>query len=255
MTPLVRRSFLKEFSIGVSCAFVLFGIAPLAWGQHPAGHPGGTVVHVPPPPISHVPIYHAPIAPPMTHAPALYSPVAAPRIATVPSVGTLGIVVRPPRRPIRPFPVILIFSPPFAFGTPFWGFNSCGLTVCDLWWPWTYESTNIYSPGPISYVPQVSDSPPEAYGAERPDLPELDLKDGSILNVTDYWVVDNQLHFMIVEEEGAKPTEEVIPFDALDLQKTVDVNTRRGFRFMVRNEPFEQYIRDHPEGPPPAITP
>jgi hypothetical protein len=90
---------------------------------------------------------------------------------------------------------------------------------------------------------------------EQADLPQLYLKDGSILNVTDYWVVDNQLHFMMVEEEGAKPTEEVIPFDVLDLQKTVDANTRRGFRFMLRNEPFEQYVRDHPEGPPPEITP
>jgi hypothetical protein len=151
--------------------------------------------------------------------------------------------------------VILVYSPIFALGAPFWGFNSCGLTACDLYWPWTYESTNIDSPGPISYAPEVYGGPVEAYGMERPDLPELYLKDGSILNVTDYWVVDNQLHFMMVEEEGAKPTEEVIPFDVLDLQKTIDANARRGFRFMLRNEPFEQYVRDHPEGPPPEITP
>ena len=52
-----------------------------------------------------------------------------------------------------------------------------------------------------------------------------------------------------------KPEEQVIPFDELDLQKTVDVNTNRGFRFMLRNEPFEQYVRDHPEGPPATLKP
>jgi len=248
MTPLVCRSILREFSL-VVCGALVLGIAPLAWGQHPIGHPGGTMVHAPAPPI-----WHAPMVQPMPRAPVLYSPVAAPRISTIPSVGTLGIVVRPPRSPIRPFPVILVYSPLFAYGTPFWGFNSCGLTACDLYWPWTYELNNIYSPGPVSYVPQVYGGPSEAYGMEPPELPQLYLKDGSILNVTDYWVVDNQLHFMMVEAEGAKPTEEVIPFDVLDLQKTVDVNTRRGFRFMLRNEPFEQYVRDHPEGPPPNIT-
>jgi hypothetical protein len=175
---------------------------------------------------------------------------------TVSPVGTMGaIAIRPPRRPIRPFPVILVYSPVFAFGTPFWGFNSCGLTACDFFWPWTYGYNNISSPGPISYAPEVYGGPAEVYGEERPDLPELDLKDGTILDVSDYWVVDNRLHFMIVEQEGAQPTEEAIPFDALDLQKTIDANTRRGFRFMLRNEPVELYMRDHPEGPPSSIVP
>jgi hypothetical protein len=86
------------------------------------------------------------------------------------------------------------------------------------------------------------------YGEERPDLPQLFLKDGTVLNVTDYWLVDDQLHFAMIEEEeyGTKPAEHVIPFDALDLQMTIDANTRRGFRFVLRNEPLEQYLRDHP---------
>lgn len=250
MTPLGFRSVLREFSTVLGYALVL-STAPLAWGQHPVGHPGGTVVRVPAPPV-----FHSPMAQPVPRAPVTYAPVTAPRISTISPVGTMGaIAIRPPRRPVRPFPVILIYSPVFAYGTPFWGFNSCGLTACDLYWPWTYESNSIYSPGPINYGPEVYGGPAEVYGSESPELPELHLKDGTILNVTDYWVVDNQLHFMIAEEEGAKPTEEIVSFDALDLQKTIDVNTRRGFRFMLRDEPFEQYIRDHPEGPPSAITP
>ena len=251
MTPWVRRSILKAFTIVVGCVFAVWAVSPLAWAQHPVGHPGGTVVHVPAPPI-----YHVPMGQPIPRGPVMYAPTTGSRMAAGWSVGATGaIVVRPPRRPIRPFPVIFFYSPLFVYGVPFWGFNSCGWTTCDLLWPWTYGSTYIESPGPISYAPQVYSEPPEVYGEERPDFPELDLKDGTVLNVSDYWVVDNQLHFMIVEEEGAKATEEVIPFDALDLQKTIDANTQRGFRFMLRNEPFEQYMRDHPEGPPQTITP
>lgn len=101
---------------------------------------------------------------------------------------------------------------------------------------------------------QVYETTVNVYGQEREDFPQLFLKDGTILSVTDYWVVDGQLHFMMMEENGMKPAEHVIPFDALDLQTTVDANTQRGFRFMLRNEPFEQYVRDHPEGPPPIVT-
>jgi len=93
------------------------------------------------------------------------------------------------------------------------------------------------------------------YGEVSAELPQLYLKDGSILSVTDYWVVDDRLHFKIIEAEGAKPVEHDIPFDQLDLQKTIDVNTRRGFKFMLRNEPFEQYVRDHPDAPPADATP
>jgi hypothetical protein len=93
------------------------------------------------------------------------------------------------------------------------------------------------------------------YGEERSDLPLLFLKDGTILNVTDYWLGDGQLHFTLLQENRTKPAEQVIPFDALDLQTTVDANTRRGFHFMLRNEPFEQYVRDHPDAPPSTETP
>jgi hypothetical protein len=58
--------------------------------------------------------------------------------------------------------------------------------------------------------------------------------------------VENHLHFK-VEETGVRPVEQVIPFEELDLQKTIDANTQRGFRFLLRNEPFEQYLRDHPD--------
>jgi hypothetical protein len=149
--------------------------------------------------------------------------------------------------------VLVLYESPFLLGGPFWGLNSCWAT-CDLFWPWALGYTTVSSLGATNYISQEFEVPVYGYGEERPDLPQLFLKDGTILNVTDYWLVDNQLHFTMIDEEGAKPVEHVIPFDALDLQTTVDANTRRGFRFMLRNEPVEQYLRDHPEGPPPPIT-
>jgi hypothetical protein len=173
----------------------------------------------------------------------------------VPSTNALHtVVIRPPHRPIRPFPpVIIVFTPSFFFGTSLWGPYSCWSAICDSFWPGTFGYATVSSPGPTNYVTQVYETPVYVYGAERPDLPQLYLKDGTILNVTDYWLVDGQLHFTIIEEDGGK-LEQVIPFDQLDLQKTVDRDTQRGFRFMLRNEPLEQYVRDHPEGPPPVIT-
>jgi len=52
----------------------------------------------------------------------------------------------------------------------------------------------------------------------------------------------------------------VIGFDELDLQRTIDVNTQLGFKFVFRNEPWEKYLQDHPDltppvGPPPQKKP
>jgi hypothetical protein len=247
MSPLVRGSILKKFLIVVSCTLPVCVPTTLALAQYPAVRTAGGAVHISAPPISHVPISSAPI---------IRAPIFTPRISVAPSAGALG---RPgfrfPPRPIRPFPPVLIgYESPFLLGGPFWGLNPCWWATCDLFWSWTLGDTTVSS-GPTNYISRVYETPVYVYGEERPDLPQLFLKDGTILNVTDYWLVDDQLHFTIIEENGTKPAEQVIPFDALDLQTTVDANTRRGFRFMLRNEPFEQYLRDHPEGPPNIVTP
>jgi hypothetical protein len=110
-----------------------------------------------------------------------------------------------------------------------------------------------YEPAPQNYAaPQIYEYPVYLYGAGAPEMVELFLKDGTAIGVTDYWFVDGQVHFT-VPEEGAG--EQVISLDELDLQKTIDVNTRHGFRFVMRNEPWEQYLRDHPDETPPPVTP
>jgi hypothetical protein len=249
MAHAVGRSIPNPF---LSVAFCLIGmwVTPPAFAQRSYGHAAGGTVHMSAPPA-----YHSPVS-----APAYHAPVSSPHISTMrPASGFGTSRSLPPRRPIHRFPpVIVIDEFPFAFASPFLGFN-CWPANCDLFWPGMLDYA-VSSPGPTNYVSQVYDAPnfygsePD-YGMERDDTPQLYLKDGTILNVTDYWLVDEQLHFAIIQEDGVKPVEEVIPFEALDLQKTVDVNTRRGFRFMLRNEPLDQYVRDHPEGPPPALIP
>jgi hypothetical protein len=161
----------------------------------------------------------------------------------------------PPTRPIRPFPPTLIYYP-FPVGpAAFWPFNSCWWGNCNFFWTVGYVEVPYYQYSPPNYVlaPQPQYEPP-VYGEVSRDMPQLFLKDGSVLSVTDYWVVDDRLHFTMVEYEGGSPVEHDIPFDQLDLQKTIDVNTRRGFKFMLRNEPFDRYVQDHP-GTPPGDAP
>ena len=246
MSPLVPRLILKKFLIVVSCTLPVCVATTLASAQHAVVRSAGGVAHQSPPPISHVPI---------VSAPSIHAPISTLRSSAAPSAGALGMArFHPPRHPTRPFPpVLFLYESPFLFGGPFWGSNSCWAD-CDFW-PWALGTATVSSAGPANYVSEVYEIPVSVYGDERPDLPQLFLKDGTILNVTDYWLVDDQLHFTMIDENGPTAVEHVIAFDALDLQTTVDANTRRGFRFMLRNEPIEQYLRDHPEGPPPIVAP
>jgi hypothetical protein len=258
MALFVRLSILKRFLVVVSCTFLVCLPRHKVWAQHPIGSAAPharAAAHVPVVPISHPQVFQ----PPVIRSPILYAPAPASRI---PTSQPLGILARPipwsPRRPIHPLPPLVFFySPQFFFGGPWWGLGPCWSASCDLFWPGTFSYStvsSVSSPGPIVNVSQVYENPVYVYGAERPERPQVYLKDGAILNVTDYWLVDDELHVKMIEEDGAKPAEQVIPFDEVDLQKTVDASTRRGFRFVLRNEPLDRYLRDHSEDLPPVVT-
>jgi hypothetical protein len=190
---------------------------------------------------------------------------------------------RPPIGPIRPVhPVFPIFGFPvfglgFGFGGPFglgWGFNSFWGASCGPYWGWGYGCNSLplydygfgngYAPsnnvegqpensesGPLMY-----ENPPSVfmYGDEQRDLAQLYLKDGTVYNVTDYWLVNSELHFTMFTPGTEQSTEEVIDFDQLDLQKTIDVNTQRGFRFVLRNEPLDQYLQGTEQNQNPPVN-
>jgi hypothetical protein len=67
--------------------------------------------------------------------------------------------------------------------------------------------------------------------------------------------VNGEIHVSMVDEDSAKPVEDVIDFDELDLQTTLNVNQRRGFRFVKRDEPWQQFLKDHPDVTPPDVQP
>ena len=119
MSPLVRGLILEKFLIVLSCTLPVCISTTLAWAQHPAVRTGGGPVHTSAPPISHIPISSAPII----HAPMVYGPISTPRISGAPYAGALGTAgFRPPRRPIRPFPpVLIVYQAPFALAGPLLG--------------------------------------------------------------------------------------------------------------------------------------
>lgn len=223
-------------------------LAPEALAQHPSGHVGGPGIRVPAPPIPRPPISHPPVARP-------FSPV--PPASAFRAGGNL--LYRP--GPFHPRPIFPIYGYPI-YGYPFWGpqaqfwwlwaawpYNSCAWTNCYSWsWIAPYDTFRFYEYPPPAYTYSLYLS------SQERELPQLLLNDGTVLSVTDYWLVDNQVHFKIIEERSGRPVEQVIPLDALDLQTTVGVNTRRGFRFVLRDEAMDQYLEHHPNQPPPDWT-
>ncbi len=102
---------------------------------------------------------------------------------------------------------------------------------------------------------EIRNWPVYYYGEANSQFVQLYLKDGTVYNATDYWLVNGELHFKTVEENYTKVVEHEIDFGLLDLQMTIDVNTARGFRFVLRNEPLEQYLRDYPSTGSPTDAP
>ncbi|HLJ24518.1 MAG TPA: hypothetical protein VKT71_10465 [Candidatus Acidoferrales bacterium] len=253
--------------------FLTGGTARVAFAQHSGGH-AGAQGRVGSPPAAH-PVAPHPVAPyraPVT-LPGPRSFIVRPYGIGSPAPGfRTGYPFRPirPRRPIIPIIPIRIFSP-FGFGwfgSPFFGFGY-GWGIQPGFWPNcgtfldsgcnalpAYENTLGYdriSPPPLYSEPQfeIQNPPITYYAGENSQFVELFLKDGTVYSVTDYWLVNGELHFKTVTDHGTKVVEQTIDFSQLDLQRTIDVNTERGFRVVLRNEPLEQYLIDHP----PSTTP
>lgn len=186
-------------------------------------------------------------------------PIGAPHIAS--TLAPRPMFFRPPNGfPQRP---LLILRHPFFIRPPFlWSwerFNYSWWLYCGPVWGWnsgcdgqffSAQTTEHYLAPPLTYA-----SPVYIYSQDGHPLVELYLKDGTVYSVNDYWFVDNQIHFTRLDESGRKALEQVISFDDLDTQRTIDINSRRGFRVVMRNQPIEQYLRDHPDLTPPLLEP
>jgi hypothetical protein len=113
--------------------------------------------------------------------------------------------------------------------------------VLDFTTPYSaYESIVPFSPT-YFFLPSESAS-----------HPQLIFKDGTMYTVADYWRVDDQLHFITVEEGGTKSVPHTAPFGDLDVQRTTDADAKQGFRFLVRDEPIDQWLQHHARHTPAA---
>lgn len=268
---ILDRSYFRALAPAIFVAIVFACTAPgPTFAQHSGGH-AGAPGRMSAPPVSH-PLAPRPVAPfhPPVINPGPRNFVVRPYGIQAPAPGfRTGYPFRPirPRRPIVPIVPIPIFSP-FGFGLfgfPFfgfgygWGINSGFWPNCGSFATWDYACGGFpayqyglgyddFSSGPSNPVPQfeVQNAPIYYYGEQNSQFVQLYLKDGTVYSVTDYWLVKDQLHFRILTDNGTKVVEQAVNFDQLDLQQTLDVNTARGFRFVLRNEPLEQYLIDHP---------
>lgn len=227
----------KEILIaGVFALTCVWFQTPVALAQHGArgGHVGGG---------------HA-AAPHVAVPPAAHAPISRPPVILGPRAG-FG------QRPI--FIHHRVFLRPPFFGLR-GGYNPAWFLSCGPAWVWGFGCGDWHLPEyePENYVlppPAVYEYPAYVYYGGPRALVQLFLRDGTVYSVTDYWFVKDEVHFTTLEDGGAKSVEQVIGLDELDLEKTIDVNTRRGFRVVRRDEPMEQYLRDHPDPNPPLVEP
>jgi hypothetical protein len=249
-------SVLKKILLVAACLLGFAWVERPALAQHPIGHAGG----------GHVgggARMSAPVRVPMS----------APRVGMGPrgagprGVG-LGVAgVGPGGFRFRPG-AFHVFRRRLFFGAPLFPFGY-GLGFNSLWWPtcgpsvgWGWGGGFECNPVPVTafgfenYVtmPTYENRVYEYGGGER-DLIWLYFKDGTVYGVSDYWFVNGQVHFRMAEDDPTKPAEHVIPYDQLDVQKTIYVNTRRGFRIVFRDEPWQQYLKDHPDLTPSDVPP
>jgi len=243
----LRGSFLRKILRLGACVMAFASVqTPAALAQR-GGHVGGARVGG-----GHVG------APRGFLPPASRATISRPRISAGPRGLGVGTASFRPRFPVGTFRRRAFFRGPF-FG-PFFGFNSFFLAGCGPYFGWGFDCGGLpfYGTGFENYVtfPQY-ESVPYEYGLEEaPPLVWLYLKDGTVYYVGDYWFVKDQVHFTSFEEGGGRSVERVIGLDELDVLKTIDVNTRRGFRVVMRDEPLQQYMRDRPdEIPPPLESP
>lgn len=120
--------------------------------------------------------------------------------------------------------------------------------------PYSFPYPFLYPvPYPVPYPVWDFIEPSPTYlfvGSTSAPRPQLVFKDGTTYTVTDYWRVNDELHFITVEEGGTKSVPHTVPFGALDVQRTTDADKAQGFRFVLRDEPIEQWLEHHAKRAP-----
>jgi hypothetical protein len=162
-----------------------------------------------------------------------------------------GLFPRPYPRPSHSFPYFLWFAPRpgFGFGPcadfgfppfPFLfdnGFNCAGggfffgpfLAASALPYGSAVNPAGGYAAG--EEQGQDFAAPDPAYKSRQP-VTLLQLRDGTMYGLTDYWVEGGELHY--ITTYGGQ---DAIALDRIDLEKTVQLNGQRGVAFVLRARP------------------
>jgi len=93
------------------------------------------------------------------------------------------------------------------------------------------------APAGESYTVSAESQPPgepaQSEGERAsPPLTLLQLKDGSMYGLTDYWLEDGKLHYFT-----SYGGENSLPIERIDLDRTVQLNWERGVEFVLRPKP------------------
>jgi hypothetical protein len=102
-----------------------------------------------------------------------------------------------------------------------------------------YAPSYIFEPEPL---PVPEEAPPSANGSETQPVVNLVLKDGTVFGVTSYWLVNDRLFYITTYKIQSS-----IPMDDLDLQKTVDMNYKRGVAFTLTPQPPDREPQQNPQ--------
>jgi len=80
------------------------------------------------------------------------------------------------------------------------------------------------------------------------------LKNGAVLTVRDYWMIDGELHYLLMSG-----TQRTVNLESVDLPRTNTENAKSGVRFIFKSEPSVPASAqpDAEPGPPaqPAPSP
>ncbi len=201
----------------------------------------------------------------------------------------IGAPPQVPPFPPRRYPIYPIYGPGFGFGGCFgpfffgcggfygggfyggFGFGlGYGYGYCDPFWGCPaglyggyynggYYGNQIYNESTDDSSVSNEFNPSRYWGPSAP--PEetggggsasstdnevvLFLKDGTVYAITDYWIADNKLHY--ITNYGG---ENSIPLDQLDMQRTVDVNAKRGINITLRPTPQSPQSPAAPDAQP-----
>jgi hypothetical protein len=90
-----------------------------------------------------------------------------------------------------------------------------------------YPPTNSDATNEIANSSGSTTPSPNGMEAERP-ITLLQLRDGSMYGLTDYWVRDGELHYTTTY--GGQNS---LPFERIDFEKTVQLNADRGVPFVL----------------------